>query len=93
MSCAFGGKFSGIFDLSGFLAVPSSLKLKYQDDWNIYNRIQILNSNVSTIRSAGDKTLLYYTYASCDEQVSFQRGQYLHVQRYPASNWNAVSKD
>jgi hypothetical protein len=89
MSCPFGGT----FDLSGFLAVPSSLKIRYQNDWNIYNRIQTINSNVSTIRSAGDKTLLYYTYTSCDEQVSFQRGQYLHVQRYPNSNWNAVSKD
>ena len=41
------GPFIGTFDLSGFLAVPSSLKLKYQDDWNTYNRIQLVNSNIS----------------------------------------------
>jgi hypothetical protein len=52
-----------------------------------------VNSNISTIRSTGDKTVNYYTYVTYDELTSFQRGQYLHVQRYPASNWNAVSKD
>lgn len=87
------GPFIGIFDLSGFLAVPSSLKIKYQDDWNIYNRIQIVNSNISTLRGLGDKTQNYYTYSSYDELISFQQGQYLHLQRYPNSNWSAVSKD
>ena len=87
------GPFIGTFDLSGFLAVPSSLKLKYQDDWNTYNRIQLVNSNISTLRALGDKTQIYYTYSSYDELISFQQGQYLHVQRYPNSNWSAVSKD
>ena len=87
------GPFIGLFDLSGFLAVPSSLKIKYQDDWNTYNRIQIVNSNISTLRAIGDKTQIYYTYSSYDELISFQQGQYLHVQRYPNSNWSAVSKD
>jgi hypothetical protein len=87
------GPFIGTFDLSGFLAVPSSLKLKYQDDWNTYNRIQLVNSNISTLRAIGDKTQIYYTYSSYDELISFQQGQYLHVQRYPNSNWSAVSKD
>ena len=36
---------SGTFDLSGFLAVPSSVKLLYQQNWNIYNRVQAINSN------------------------------------------------
>lgn len=87
------GPFIGTFDLSGFLAVPSSLKIKYQDDWNTYNRIQTVNSNISTLRSIGDKAQNYYTYSSYDELIAFQLGQYLHVQRYPNSNWNAVPKN
>jgi hypothetical protein len=87
------GQFGDVFDLSGFLAVPSSLKLQYQDSWNVYNRIQIYNSNVSTIRGGGDKTVNYYTYVNYDEANSFTLGLYLHVQRYPTSNWNPVSKD
>ena len=84
---------SGTFDLSGFLAVPSSVKLLYQQNWNIYNRVQAINSNVSTLRSAGDLTKTYYTFPTGDEQLGFLQGEYLHVQRYPNSNWATVSKD
>jgi hypothetical protein len=87
------GQFVGCFDLSGFLAVPSSLKIDYQNSWRVYNRIQAYNSNVSTMRGRGDKTFSYYSYANYDEANSFTVGLYLHVQRYPASNWEPVSKD
>jgi len=81
------------FDLSGFLAVPSSVKLDYQNYWNTFNRIQAYNSNISTIRSGGEKGVDYYTFSTYDERISFIQGQYLHVQRYPNSNWATVSKD
>lgn len=81
------------FDLSGFLALPSSVKLDYQTYWNIFNRIQAYNSNVSTIRSGGDRQQTYYSFANYDEVTGFTQGQYLHVQRYPNSNWATVSKD
>lgn len=87
------GQFSNAFDLSGFLAVTFSAKLLYEDQWNTYNRIQAYNSNVSTIRAAGDKTIQYYNYANYDESTAFTNGQFLHVKRYPNSNWSAVSKD
>jgi hypothetical protein len=87
------GQFVGAFDLSGFLAVPSSLKIQYQQAWNTYNSVQTLNSNVSTLRSAGDKTQQYYSFANYDDSTAFTIGQYLHVQRYPNSNWATVSKD
>ena len=87
------GQFVGTFDLSGFLAVPSSLKIDYQNYWNIYNRVQTYNSNVSTIRSTGDKTPSYYMYLNYDEVTGFRIGQFLHFQRYPNSNWSEVSKD
>jgi hypothetical protein len=81
------------FDLSGFLAVPSSVKLDYQHYWNTFNRIQAYNSNISTIRSGGERGVTYYSFANYDELASFTQGQYLHVQRYPNSNWATVSKD
>ena len=87
------GPFVGTFDLSGFLAVPSSIKIDYQQSWNTYNRIQSINSNISTLRGGGDKTQDYYTFANYDEMSEFIQGQYLHLQRYPNSNWSAVSKD
>ena len=81
------------FDLSGWLAVPQSLKIMYQTAWNDFERIQAYNWNVSTIRSQGYRTQTYYIYTGFDEQNSFTRGRFLHVQRYPTSNWLPVSKD
>jgi hypothetical protein len=81
------------FDLSGFLAVPSSLKLSYQSNWNDFERIQAYNWNISTLRSAGDKSQKYYMYLDNNEVNSFTIGRFLHVKRYPNLNWLPVSKD
>jgi hypothetical protein len=81
------------FDLSGILAPPQSLKLYYQDCWNIFNTVQSINSNVSTLRAAGDTTQTYYIYLTIDQQNRFTVGRMLHIQRYPDSNWAIVSKD
>lgn len=87
------GQFSNAFDLSGFLTVTFSAKLLYQNQWDTYNRIQAYNLNVSTVRAAGDKSVQYYNYTNYDESTAFTNGQFLHVKRYPNSNWSAVSKD
>jgi hypothetical protein len=86
-------QFVGAFDLSGFLAVPTSLKIMYQQNWNTYNRVQLLNANISTLRGAGDLTQDYYTYVSYEESNAFTIGQYLHYQRYPNSNWQSIPKN
>jgi len=80
------------FDLSG-LPVPQSTKILYQNAWNTFERVQGYNWNISTIRSAGDKSQVYYTYTDIAEMNSFLIGRFLHVQRYPTSNWLPVSKD
>jgi hypothetical protein len=81
------------FDLSGILAVPQSLKVLYQSAWNDFERIQAYNWNISTMRSGGDKEQIYYVYYGSEEMNSFTIGRFLHIQRYPASNWTPVSKD
>jgi hypothetical protein len=81
------------FDLSGLLAVPQSTRVIYQNAWNTFERVQNYNWTISTIRSTGDKSQVYYTYADIAEMNAFIVGRFLHVQRYPASNWLPVSKD
>jgi hypothetical protein len=88
-----GGPFTTIFDASGYLGLPFSTKLKYEGQWNTYNRIQLANSNVSTLRSGGDLRLTYYQFSNFIEKNDFLNGMFLHQKRYPASNWNPVSKD
>ena len=81
------------FDLSGFTPVPNSILNQYRFDWNTFERIQTLNSNVSTIRSGGNKTVYYYNFITNQEKNSFLKGQVLHTVRYPNSNWDSVQKN
>lgn len=81
------------FDLSGFKFLPSSVKLDYKTAWDTFERIQDFNSNVSTQRAAGVPGLTYLNFVSAEEKTRFTWGQYLHQQRYPNSNWNAVEKN
>ena len=62
-------QFVGAFDLSGFLAVPSSLKIEYQQAWNTYNSVQLFNSNISTLRHTPWASI--YTYRG----IRIQTGQ------------------
>jgi hypothetical protein len=85
--------FAMMFDLSGFSGLMTSAKLKYETQWNTYNRIQIVNSNVSTLRASGDKTALYYQFPTYEEKTAFTNGQMLHIKRYPDSNWAPIPQD
>jgi hypothetical protein len=77
------------FDLSGFRFMNSSQLLLYRTDWDFYNKVQVYNSNVSTI-NATNKTVPYYVFKNFEEKASFTKGQFLHVKRYPNSNWDAI---
>ena len=93
-----GGPFTTMFDVSGFLGLPISVKQRYEGQWNTYNRVQLANSNVSTLRSdainAGQGSqLTYYQFSSYKEKEDFQNGMFLHQKRYPTSNWNPVPQD
>jgi len=84
---------SGCFDLSGFVGLNDSQRFQYRIAWDIFDRVQNSNSNVSTLRKAGNTTLPYYTFASYNEKTTFNIGQNLHQQRYPTSNWNSVQEN
>lgn len=81
------------FDLSGMPGLPSSIKVTYQNYWNIFETIQNYNIRISTLRNQGDMTQNYYIYSGNEEQVAFTNGRMLHIQRYPNSNWAPVPKD
>ena len=82
------------FDLSGFIGLNDSQKLEYKTAWSTFDRIQNINSNVSTLRSIRqDSSERYYVYFSYDEKNLFRIGQFLHQQRYPNSNWNIVQQN
>ena len=81
------------FDVSGFLGLSQSVLRDYKDWWNTFERIQAINSNISTQRAAGNTALTYYVYIDSQERVAFINGQALHIRRYPDSNWAPVPKN
>lgn len=81
------------FDLSGFQGLPFSLAQTYRTNWNTYNRIQIVNSNISVARNRGDVGLVYYQYVTYEEREQFISGQMLHIRRYPQFSWLPVPQD
>ena len=81
------------FDLSGILCVNQSQKYIYQQAWNDFTRIQLYNSNVSTLHNQGISNVSYYQYTSYAEKQSFNQGQLLHSQVFPSSNWNTVQEN
>ena len=81
------------FDASGFLCLPQTILLNYQNYWNTFNRIQLYNLNVSTLKASGTKNLFYYQYSSFVEKNAFRDGRMLHIRRYPNSNWDPVPED
>ena len=56
----------------------------------------ITSTNQSTLLSSltfGNPNLSYYQFFSHEEQIYFTKGQFLHVQSYPASNWSSVPEN
>jgi hypothetical protein len=83
------------FDASGFLVMTIQQNQTYKDAWNTFNRIQTINSNVSTIRAVGNKNVYYYNYKTNAEKLQFIQGQSLHMRIYPSfsSFWMPVEKN
>lgn len=81
------------FDLSGIRGLSPVQYRIYQQAWNTYNIVQSYNSNTSTLRHAGAKYLNYYQFVSMEEKNQYTRGQQLHVQVFPNSNWASVPPD
>jgi hypothetical protein len=80
-------------DLSGFKFLTFGQKTEYQRAWQIFNNVQTYNSNVSTLRSAGQTTLTYFQFISGEEKTKFLQGRFLHIQAYPNSNWDFVQQN
>lgn len=90
------GQYSIPFDVSGFFCLPQGVLNEYRNNWNTFNRIQTCNILVSTAKAeAGGSIpgLFYYTYTGFQERNAFRDGRFLHVRRYPLSNWDLVPEN
>jgi hypothetical protein len=82
------------FDASGFIGMSFGQNQAYTTAWNTFTRIQLYDSNVSTLRSGGAANLGYYQYPTQDELLRFKQGRQLHLQSLPylSTLWKPVEK-
>lgn len=80
------------FDASGYYCLTQVVYRGYQDSWNTFNRVQLYNINVSTMKAQGQPGLFYYQFKDFAEKSQFVNGRALHIRRYPNSNWAPVSE-
>jgi hypothetical protein len=66
-------------DLSGVKWLTYSQKQDYTDSWEMFRRVELYNSNVSTLRSEGDKSLNYLQFESCEENTFYKQGAFLYA--------------
>jgi hypothetical protein len=80
-------------DLSGFKFLSQSQKLQYKEAWTVFNKVQLFNINVSTVRNNGDLWATYYQFQTNEEKAFFDKGQSLHTYSYPSLSWTSVPEN
>ncbi len=67
----------------------------YKTAWDTFNRIQMFDSNVSTLRFQGATNLHYYNFSNYTEKALFSQGQFLHYKSIPylSTLWVTVQRN
>jgi hypothetical protein len=83
------------FDLSGYMYQSQAQITDLRNAWNTYERVQISNIQVSTniglgtlVLGPGTNAPYFYQFTSMEEKNMFNKGQNLHIERYPYINFS-----
>lgn len=70
-----------IEDISGLRFLTQTQLMNYREAWNIFNRVENFNSNVSTFKVSHPKILMnYYQFVDNSEKAKYRLGLFLHTQ-------------
>lgn len=83
MSCQTLGTLEGLTD---------SQYSDYKSAVAIYNNVEAFNSNVFTLRAAGNKSLSYYQFKTVDESIQYKVGLMILIQTNPTVTYTQVQK-
>ena len=83
------------YDLSGFTQLDFSQNQAFKTAVNTFNRIQVFDSNVSTLKHIGAINQYYYNFTDYTEKNNYKQGQFLLRQSYPAQStiWTPVQRN
>jgi hypothetical protein len=74
-SCGSGPLCTCFTDLSGISGLYYNQYQSYAASWEIFRRVELYNSNVSTQRGQGNLTLDYYQFPTNQELSAWRTGQ------------------
>lgn len=66
-------------DISGIQAFNYSQLQEYQTSWEMFRRVEMYNSNVSTQRFFGNTTLKYWQFPNQEANILYRQGLSLHT--------------
>ena len=71
------------FTLGKLKGINYSQLRDYKEAVATYNTVEAFNSNVSTLRGNGNKSVKYYEFKTYDDKVSYLSGLYFLTQTNP----------
>jgi len=60
--------------ISSINSLSYNQRYEYKAAWNSFQTVELYNSNVSTLRGEGNKSLMYYQYSTCESQSQYRKG-------------------
>ena len=64
-------------DVSGIQSLYYAQYQDYASSWELFRRVELYNSNVSTLRSEGDKSIPYWRFADSENYTMYRQGAIL----------------
>jgi len=66
--------------ISGITSLTYAQRNEYTTSWDMFSRVELYNSNVSTLHSQGDLAPSYWKFASSEDISYYKTGALLHAQ-------------
>lgn len=71
------GLYTCFVDISGIQSMYYGQLQDYKDSWETFRRVELYNSNISTIRAGGNTSLTYWQFQSFEDQTLYKQGAQL----------------
>jgi hypothetical protein len=68
------GLYTCFNSINTIASVSYNQRSEYKAAWNSFQTVELYNSNVSTLRGQGDKSVPYYQYPTCEAQTQYKKG-------------------
>ena len=79
------------FDTTGLKYVSMSDIMRFQRQWETFEKVENYNDIIYQKLQAGNRTQLYYQFSTSEELNDYRNGQLLHVKKYPTVSFASIS--